>query len=136
MPPIRNAAPTSPDFVRKQCSSQKPYRFICAANDPASFHSFVMCSILTITPRNADFCGVGLHRVVPSAEFAGVEENAQNLHVMLGGDAGDAYAHDEQADSAEQGMQQGEDGAPGDQSDEEQPPLRSENSQWTVHGFE
>src|SRR5258708_38738972 len=33
-------------------------------------------------------------------------------------------------------MKEGEDGAPGDQSDEEQPSLRSENSQRPVHGLE
>src|ERR1039457_6419810 len=94
-----------------------------------------MFSTLTITPRNTHLCVVGFHRVVASAEFAGVEQHAQNLHVMLCGYAGDNHAHDEQADSAEQGMEKREYGAPGDQSDEKQSPLRSEDSQRAVHGL-
>src|SRR5580692_10774147 len=125
MPPMRSTAPRSPVLVRNECSSQKPYRLICAANEPASFQSFVMCSTLTIAPHNADFCVVGLHGVVPSPELAGVEQNAENLYVVFGGDAGDDDAHNEQPDTAEQGMQQREDRASRDQSDEEQPSLRS-----------
>src|ERR1700761_1969856 len=102
MPPMRSAHPRSPDFVRKQCSSQKPYRFTWAANDPASFQSFVMVSTLYIAPRYAELQGVGFHGVVPSAELAAVEQHAQNLHVMLGGDAGDDDAHDEQPNAAQQ----------------------------------
>src|ERR1700679_1133646 len=99
MPPIFSAHARSPLLVRKLCSSQKPYRFTWAANDPASFQSFVMCSSLTITPRYAEFHRVCLHRVVASAELAGVEEHAQNLHVVLCGNSGDDDAHHKKADS-------------------------------------
>src|SRR6516164_4832878 len=100
MPPIRNAAPRSPDFVRKQCSSQKPCRFNWPANEPASFQSFEMSSILTIAPHNANLHCVCLHRVVAPAEFAGIEQHAQNLDVVLCGNSGDDDAHNEQGNSA------------------------------------
>ena len=103
MPPILQRRAEVARLGEKACSSQKPYRFICAGNEPASFQSFVMCSTLNITPRNAYLCRVCLHGVVASAELAGVEEHAQNLHVVLGGNAGDDDAHDEQDDAAEQG---------------------------------
>jgi hypothetical protein len=89
-------------LVKKQCSSQKPYRFTWAANDPASFQSFVMFSTLYIAPRYANLHRVRLHGVVSPAELARVEEHPQDLDVMLGRNAGDDDAHDKQADSAEQ----------------------------------
>src|SRR5258708_17384455 len=98
MPPIRSTHPRSPLLVRKECSSQKPYRFTCAANDPASFQSFVMFSTLYIAPRYADLHRVRLHRVVPPAELAGVEEHSQNLYVMFARNPGDDDANDDQAD--------------------------------------
>src|ERR1700761_6486706 len=106
MPPIFRTAPRSPDLVRNECSSQNPNRLICEGNEPASFQSFVMCSTLTIAPRNAYLCGIGFHGVVAAAELAGVEEHTQDFHVMLRGDAGDNGAHDEEHDAADQRVQE------------------------------
>src|SRR5579883_1642938 len=133
MPPIFRTVPRSPDLVKKACSSQKPYRLICAGNEPASFQSLVMCSTLTIAPPNGDLQRIELHGVVAAAEFAGVEEHAQNLDIVLGGDAGDNDAHDEQNNAADQRVQEGEDRASGDQRDEEEPSLRAKHGQGTVH---
>ena len=72
-------------LVKDECSSQSPYRLMCACKDPASFQSFVMFSILNIAPRYAYLCCFLFHGVVPSAELAGVEEHTQNLHVILRG---------------------------------------------------
>src|ERR1700744_4977518 len=105
MPPMRSAHPRSPDFVRKQCSSQKPCLVTWAANEPASFQSFVMVSTLYIAPRYADLQGVCFHGVVASAELAAVEEHAQNFYVMLGGKEGDDPPPGKQAYFAAQGMQ-------------------------------
>src|SRR5579884_6034 len=135
MPPILSTAPRSPDLVRNECSSQNPNRLICAGNEPASFQSFVMCSTLTIAPRNAYLCVVGFHGVVASAEFAGVEEHAQDLHVVLRGDAGDDDARDEEHNATDQRVHEGEDRASGNQRDEEEPSLRAKHGQRTVHRF-
>src|SRR5579883_676914 len=119
MPPILRTAPRSPDFVRKECSSQNPYRLICAGNEPASFQSFVMWSTLSIPAPDRDFCGFPLHGVVTPSELGGVEQHAQDLHVVLGCNAGDDDAHDEQSNAAEQGVKEREDRSSRDQSDEE-----------------
>src|ERR1700677_1654576 len=129
MPPILSTLPRSPDFVRRQCSSQKPYRLICACMEPASFQSFVMFSTLNIAPRYANLCCFPFHGVVPSTELAGVEEHSQYLYVVLGGAPRNDDADYKQRDPTEERMQQREDRAPGDQSDEEQPSLCSQDSQ-------
>src|SRR5258708_24232033 len=135
MPPIFSTAPRSPDFVRKQCSSQKPYRLICAANEPASFHSFVMVSILCMASPDRDLRWFPLHGVVASAKFRGVEENAKDLDIVLRRDARDDHANDEEAQTAEQGVHEREDRAACNQRDKEQPPLRAQDGQRAVHRF-
>src|SRR5665213_617886 len=108
MPPILSTVPRSPDLVTKQCSSQNPYRLICAANDPASFQSLAMSLTLNTMAPHGDAGGVVLHRVVPSAKLAGVQKHAQYLYVVPGCDAGGNGTHDEQADSAEERMNERE----------------------------
>jgi hypothetical protein len=95
-----------------------------------------MVSTLNIAPRYAYLCRFLFHGVVPPAELAGVEENAQDFHVILGGSSGDHDANYKQGDSTEEGMQEREDRAPGNQSDEEQSSLCSQDSQRAVHGLE
>jgi len=89
-----------------------------------------------MTPRDAYLCFVCFHGVVAAAKLAGVEEHAQDLYVVLRSNPGDDDAHDEKPDSTEQGMKQGEDRSSRDQSDEEQSPLCSQDSQRPVHGLE
>jgi hypothetical protein len=60
-----------------------------------------MASILTIAPPDSDFHEIAFQWVIAAAELAGVEEHAQDLHVVLGRNAGDDDSHEEQADSAE-----------------------------------
>src|ERR1700686_1228736 len=103
---MRSTEPRSPVFVRKQCSSQNPYRLMCAWNDPASFQSFEICSILNMAPRDSDLGRLPLHGVITPAELT--EEHAQYLDVIFGGALGDDHAHDKQCDTAEERMQQGE----------------------------
>src|ERR1700721_2101116 len=100
MPPIFSTAPRSPVLVRKQCSSQNPYRLSCAGKEPASFQSFVMVSILNMVPRDANRGWFPLRRVVAPTELGRVEEHAENLNVVFSGDACDDDADDEEADSA------------------------------------
>src|SRR5260370_26980973 len=102
MPPTFNTAPRSPDFVRKHCSSQNPYRLSWAAKDPASFQSFVMLLILNMVSPDRDRCWLPLHGVVASAEVRGVEQDAQDLDVMLRHDASNDHAHDEETNASEQ----------------------------------
>src|SRR5581483_10601996 len=122
MPPIFRTVPMSPDLVRNACSSQNPYRLICAGNEPASFQSFVIESILSMAIPDRDFDRIVLHWVVAAAELSGVEQHAQDLHVVLRGDTGNDDADDEQTNAA-------------NQRDEEQPSLRAENRQRAVHRF-
>src|SRR5258708_29898658 len=96
MPPTFNTAPTSPDFVRKQCSSQNPYRLSWAAKDPASFQSFVMLLILNMVPPDGDLGWFPLHWVVTPAKLGGVEENAEDLDIVFSDDARDNEADDEE----------------------------------------
>src|SRR5450755_4304431 len=99
MPLISRTAPRSPDLVRKACSSQKPYRLTCAANEPASFQSFVICSILNIAPLEFNPCRLPLHGVVTSAKFAGVEQNPEDFNVVHRRNTRDHHADDEQTDT-------------------------------------
>src|SRR5581483_5495409 len=135
MPPIFRTVPMSPDLVRNACSSQNPYRLICAGNEPASFQSFVIESILSMAIPDRDFDRIVLHWVVAAAELSGVEQHAQDLHVVLRGDTGNDDADDEQTNAANQRVHQREDRASGNERDEEQPSLRAENRQRAVHRF-
>src|SRR5580698_8044495 len=136
MPSSFRTAPRSPVLVRKLCSSQKPYRLSCSANDPASFQSFVMLLILSTTPPDDDLGWFPLHGVVASAEFCGVEEDAQDLYVVFSRDAGDDDADDEEADAAYQRVQHGEDGGACNQRDEEESTFCAQYGQWAVHRLE
>src|ERR1700733_3375468 len=104
MPPILRTAPRSPDLVRNECSSQKPNRLIWAANDPASSQSLVMLLVLNTVAPDRDGGAIPLHGVVASAKLGTVEQHAKNFYVMLGGDAGDDGAHNEEANAAKQRM--------------------------------
>lgn len=75
--------------------------------------------------RYMDLQGVFFHRVIALPESAAVEKHAEYLCVMLGRDAGEDHACNEQPDSTEQRMKEGEDCSSGEQSDKEQPPLCS-----------
>src|SRR6202789_3290654 len=101
MPPTFSTAPRSAVLVRKECSSQNPYRLSCAGNEPASFQSFVMVSTFSMVPRNAYLYRLPLHGVVAPTEFSGVEKNAEDLDVMLRRDSRNDDAHDEEPDTAE-----------------------------------
>src|SRR5260370_2672375 len=105
MPPTFNTAPRSPDFVRKQCSSQNPCRLSWAAKDPASFQSFVMLLILNMVSPDGDLRWFPLHGVVASAEFRGVEENAEDLDIMLRYDPRNDHSHDADTARSEQRVQ-------------------------------
>src|SRR5882724_7258231 len=102
MPSTFKTAPRSPDFVRKQCSSQNPYRLSWAAKDPASFQSFAMLLTLNMVSPDGDLSWFPLHGVVAPAEFGGVEENAEDLDIMLRYDPRNDHSHDEETDASEQ----------------------------------
>src|ERR1700679_1403614 len=133
MPPTFRTAPRSPVLVRKQCSPQSPYRLSCAGNEPASFQSFVMVSTFSMVPRDAYLDRLPLHGVVALAEFGGVEEDAEDLDIVFRRNPRDDDADNEEADAAEERVQEREDRAAADERNEEQPPLRAQYGQRAVH---
>src|SRR5579875_3246643 len=112
---MRSTLPRSPDLVRNACSSQNPYRLICAGNEPASFQSFVMASILSMVLPDRYFDRIVFHGVVAAAELAGVKEHTEDFDIVLRGDSGDDDADDEQHDPAHQRVHEREDRAPGNE---------------------
>jgi hypothetical protein len=89
-----------------------------------------------MAPHDSYLGTLPLHGVIAPAEFGGVEEDAENLDIMPGRNARNDDAHYEEADSAQQRVQQRENGTTGDQGDEEQSSFRAENGQGAVHRFE
>jgi hypothetical protein len=65
----------------------------------------------TVVAPDSDLRWLPLHGVVASAKFARIEKDAKDFYVVLGRDASDDDARDEQTDPAEQRMQQREDGS-------------------------
>src|SRR6266481_2045044 len=99
---------------------------MCACSAPDSFQSLTISLNLNIR-FDPYFERFPFHGVITRLELGRVQQYSQNLGVELGGPlCGDQSDEEEQSATCET-VHEVEDSSPRKQSDEEQPPFRSQN---------
>src|ERR1700730_6988329 len=107
---------------------------MCACSAPDSFQSLTISLNLNIA-SDPYFRGFPFHRVIPGLKFCRIQQHPQNLCDVLRRLLRRDQTDNEKQDSAHEAVQQVENSGSREQGDEKQPPLRSQDRQWTIHDF-